>query len=162
MLCSKSISPVTLPFYKSFIQYHCFLCVYNGLDTNCTVQTNCLHNVKVTVHLLTDRIISFKVRTSDILLLAHSLRGLHRQDTSGCGKSLFNVSFILPAHIYSLPLKPKHVIMCAPVSISPVPSLSYYISRIKPRHCSHTAAPKMCYRIDSESTNSLHGTQPCL
>lgn len=42
-----------------------FLCVYNGLDTNCTVQTHsCLHNmyVKVTVHLLTGRVISFKVR----------------------------------------------------------------------------------------------------
>lgn len=73
MLCSKSISRDTLPFYKSFIQYHFFLCVYNGLDTNCTVQTNCLHNmyVKVTVHLLTDRIISLKHSTSDILLLAH-------------------------------------------------------------------------------------------
>lgn len=73
MLCSQSIQS-RFPFYKSFIQYHYFLCVYNGLDTNCTVQTNCLHNMYVKVHLLIDRVICFKGSTSDILLWAHSSR----------------------------------------------------------------------------------------
>lgn len=56
-----------------------FPSVYNGLDTNCTVQTNCLHNmyVKITVHLLTDSVICFKVSTSDSMLRAHSSRGSH-------------------------------------------------------------------------------------
>lgn len=91
----------TLPFYKSFIQYHCFQCVYNGSDTNCTVQTNYLHNiyVKVTVHLWIDRVICFKFSTSYILLWAHGSYGLHLKHTTVCGERYYGVDLIINASI---------------------------------------------------------------
>lgn len=81
---NKSVSPV--PFYKSFIQYHCFsVCIQWIGHKLYSADKLCLHNmyVKVAVHLLTDRLISFNFSASSVLLLAPSSDGSQREDTTG-------------------------------------------------------------------------------
>lgn len=61
-------------------------------------------------------------------------------------KNLYLMFSSSPLHIF---------VQLLTVSLSTAADTSYYISRIKPRLRSHTAAPKICHRNNVKTKNSL-------